>query len=515
MKIERRKLDFSAEALAVMGMITSDSLLREMALVYDPDLFEHPSARIVSKWCIRYFEKYDKAPGKLIEDIFRSNKRRKTISEEEAEWIQKMLARLSDQYESNAQTFNVDYVMDQAVKHFNVVRMRNMAQDVISLCEEGKEEEAGEMVGTFRHVERPSTTGFNPLTSIDVIRKAFQSREAPLFTMPGAFGELINEELLRENLIGIMAKEKAGKTYLLMELGFRAVMARCNVAFFEIGDMSEGQITLRHHVWLSKKPYSEDKCGELICPVLDCRRHQKGKCRRDPSLTLDPLPCDINEEDKPEFFMDQAPSYKPCSRCYRKRYFRGSVWWDKIRVDNHLTWREAFKRGRSFHNARMRGREFKMYVCPAKTISVKGIRSVLDMWQRKEGFVPDVILVDYADLFAPEDPKKEFRHQQNETWAALRALSLERHALVIVPTQADAAALTARNLTLDNFSEDKRKYAHVTGMIGLHQVDSEKDKGLLRASWLLRREGSFSAERQVVLLQSLTLGRPHLASYWA
>ena len=60
------------------------------------------------------------------------------------------------------------------------------------------------------------------------------------------------------------------------------------------------------------------------------------------------------------------------------------------------------------------------------------------MWEKQDGFVPDLIVVDYADLIVPES-RGEFRHQQNEIWKGLRRLSQEKgEPLVITASQSDA-----------------------------------------------------------------------------
>jgi len=126
-----------------------------------------------------------------------------------------------------------------------------------------------------------------------------------------------------------------------------------------------------------------------------------------------------------------------------------------------------------------------------------------------------VIIIDYADLLVPE-VKMDFRHQQNEIWKGLRSLSQEKHALVVTATQADAKSYEADLLKLKNFSEDKRKYAHVTACYGLNQDkdDREKGMGIMRINEIVIREGEFSNRNEVKVLQNLRRGRPFLTSYF-
>jgi len=86
--------------------------------------------------------------------------------------------------------------------------------------------------------------------------------------------------------------------------------------------------------------------------------------------------------------------------------------------------------------------------------------------------------------------------------------------LVVTATQADAASFESNTLKMHNFSEDKRKYGHVTAMYGLNQTDpEEKDLRIMRINELAIREGAASVMNQVRLLQCLEIGRPFLGSY--
>ena len=112
--------------------------------------------------------------------------------------------------------------------------------------------------------------------------------------------------------------------------------------------------------------------------------------------------------------------------------------------------------------------------------------------------------------------KTEFRHQQDNIWKGLRNLSDERHCLLVTATQADARGYDQDLLRLSNFSEDKRKNSHVTAMYGLNQdtKDREKRLGIPRINEIVIREGDFSNNNIVYVLQNLKRGRPFLGSFW-
>jgi hypothetical protein len=149
------------------------------------------------------------------------------------------------------------------------------------------------------------------------------------------------------------------------------------------------------------------------------------------------------------------------------------------------------------------------------TTTVADVRASLDE-KIKGGWIPDVVVIDYADILAPEAGAKlqDFRHQTNETWKALRRLSQDYHVLVVTATQSDAASYEARLVTRKNFSEDKRKLSHVTGMVGLNQTEEEKSRGIYRLNWIVLREGVFYEARCVTSAGSLALANPAMLSIW-
>ena len=181
-------------------------------------------------------------------------------------------------------------------------------------------------------------------------------------------------------------------------------------------------------------------------------------------------------------------------------------------ITHVVTVEEARREFKSFFQDRKR--RFRISTHANDTLTVSEIRAICDRWERTDGFVPDVIVIDYADLLVAEK-SKEFRHAQNEIWKNLRALSQKRKCLVVTATQADAKSYEKNLLSMSNYSEDKRKFAHVTAMFGLNQdrYSREKKLGIMRINQLVLRSGEFDSTTTVTVLQSLNLGRPFLDSY--
>jgi len=333
----------------------------------------------------------------------------------------------------------------------------------------------------------------------------------------------MNPQMTRDSLVAFLAPEKRGKSFVLLDMARRAVSQRLNVAFFQAGDMSEAQQLRRLGIHLTKRSDQEKYTGEQFQPVKDCKLNQTNDCEKQVrecffGLEGEAAP-DYPEQAReglsfPELveLYEENPDYKPCYNCkeYRDPNKRlGTTWVEKIDTGPPLEKAEAVQVFEDYFVEN--NRQFMLSTHPNDTLSISKIRSTLDRWYR-QGFVPDVIIIDYADLLTAS--AKDFRHKQDEIWKGLRSISEERHCLVATATQADADSYERDTLGMSNFSEDKRKFAHVTAMYGLNQdADGrEKEIGIMRINELVIREGEGGG--QVHVLQNLKRGQPILTSYW-
>jgi len=300
-------------------------------------------------------------------------------------------------------------------------------------------------------------------------------------------------------------------SFWLMEFAKVAYRSMCNVAFFGVGDMSEKQMVRRFHSGLLKASLKKQN-DTILIPTLDCAFNQDDSCEKKERK------CDFGvmeqraDEVRKMAYKD-APDYIPCIYCKKEnpKEYKGASWY-KLQEIKKLEWREAYQAGKKFAK-RSGGKGFKLIIHPAHTLNVMDIKNQLNVWEAQEGFIPDIIIIDYADILAPEQSGGELRHQINQTWMALRALSMERHCLVLSATQADANSYNQRSISAKNFSEDKRKYGHVNMILTLNQTEQEKREGIMRIGKMFVREDNFDNQRFCTILESREIGRPYLNSY--
>jgi len=518
------------ERQIIIGLIVSTEYLRKVKGIWNNDYIESSVAKQIATWVFSYYKDHEIAPKNNIEGIL-LQKIREGLNKDVAEEIEEdILPGLSSEYTNK--DFNVEYLYTETFKYFRKRRLEILSQSVDSLLSNkvGSVEEriknAEEFVNQFSPLSdsEDSTIDLSERKHLDRIRQAFAEVGQPIICFPKALGEFWNSQFTRGSFVSFMASEKRGKSFILLELAIKASRQGRKVAFFQAGDMNEGEQLKRIGVYLAKRSNLEKYCGVHYESVRDCIHNQTGECVH--KLREFDVPLFDGDDEETirkktfEELVDAAkerPEYQPCWNCleYAKHKW-GVPFVKKVEEVRPLDEEGMIKLVKKFFIRNKRN--FKLSTHANGTLSVSNIKDILRTWWDSERFAPDIILIDYADLLVPS-VKMEFRHQQNQTWKELRSLSQTKIGeilpLVISPTQADADSYDTDRLSLHNFSEDKRKYAHVTAMYGLNQDKNGREKklGIMRINKIISREEDFNYKDEVTVLQNLKKGRPFLQSY--
>lgn len=467
MKVEKR--DGSIERRVLIGMIVDKAVLGTIASRWKKNLFRSRWANIIAEWCVTFFEKYSKAPRKSIEGLFESWSSEPEADKETVQLVERFLESLSGEYAELKKASQSDYLIDLAGKHFNQVAVERLSEQLQGDIDGGALDKAQQRITKFARVEMGLGSGIDVLNDHKALEDAFMARREPIIKYPGALGNFFGDALERDGFIAFMGPEKRGKTWWLIDLAWRAMLQGRRVAFFEVGDMSRNQIMRRFMIRATKRPFKPtDKDAPLRYPT----------------------------------FIEHPADNEPATVDLEERHFK-----------NEMTLIEAQAAMRRLVAKKSKRKDMLLMLdCyPNSTLTVPGIAAVLDNWERRE-WVPDVVVVDYADILAPINNTAQTRDQINATWAALRSLSQQLHCLVVTATQADAASYSAETMDRSNFTDDKRKYAHVTGMIGINATAQEKESGVVRLNWLVLREGEFTETKCVHVAGCLGLANPAVLS---
>lgn len=455
-----KKYDKSDLRLILAGCVTDPGVLAHVSPHYNKEtgLFGDRWADLVLGWCISYFDKYNKPPGTLIEDRFERWAEGQR-DDETVELVDRFLQYLAKDYDLRPEEDkNTDYIVDRAAVYFEKTALLRLKDKVAELAEQDDLPGAKKLITDFA----PPNIGGSSYIGLEDehLQDAFEHEEEVLIKYPGSLGEFFGAELCRDAFVSFMAPEKRGKSWWLIDMGLRGLRSGFNVAFFAVGDMTKRQMIRRFGIYLARHPR---RAKTIKYPTSIYPNEEGG-------------PVDVIQEEK--IFNEGIKwqhAAKAVDKCIDKKRFRLSI-------------------------------------SPADTMSAMGIRSTLMDWART-GWVPDVVVVDYADILASDlGGQADDRSSINKTWKTLRRISQEFHCLVATATQADADSYDQELLSRKNFSEDKRKHAHVTAMIGLNQNNEEKPLGVMRVNLLDLREDFFVESSVVHVAGCLDVGRPVVLS---
>lgn len=460
------KVGGKQERRIVTGMIVDKGVVSAVAPKWDPHdgLFDSKWANIVGTWTVRHYTKYKRAPGSEIEGYFTTwSQKQKDKATVKA--VEQFLSQLSGDYNRLKKQTQTAYVIDAAAVYFTRVRQRRLQAEMAHLQESGEVDKIEKLLQEYHRVEIGLGSGINLLEDEAALKRAFEEKAEPLIKYKGAIGQFFGDSLERDGFISFEAPEKRGKTFLLMDLAWQAIRQQRKVAFFELGDLSEGQALRRF-------------AARAACRPLHAEPYQY-------PIAIEP-----------------AGDLKRTTATLEERA-----------VEKMLTYEQALRAFKKLSHTGKDGPLIKLHTVAMSSLSVLGLESVLDEWERGQ-WVPDVTVTDYADIFAPVDGKVDSRDQTNGTWKGMRRISQQRHCLFLTATQTDADSYETDLIDMSNFSEDKRKRAHVTGSIGINQSDEEKEQGIYRLNWIVRREWQYSRKKVCHVAGCLALARPIILSTW-
>lgn len=453
--MKREKLNTLSERDILIGLIVSDKFCREVAPVLNPRLLEVEYARIVAGWIIDFYKKFKKSPHKDIIKLYRSHceeLRDEALQDNVLSFIEKV----SKDYDTLS-SFNDEFALQQSIQYLKGRALRNLNEDIDAYLISGEVNKAENAITKFRRVEKNSGESISLFVDSDEIANTFLNNDTTLFQFPGAYGKVIGK-LHREDFFAYLAPMKRGKSFHLMYTAETACQAGLKVVFFSL-EMSRAEMIRRF--WTSLSGQLSEDVEDIDYPYFV--EGDSGKFEVE-HKTISRKAVDITEIRKKQKSM--------------KRLFRGG--------------------------------DIRIVSVPAYSLTVENLEIMLEDMEQND-YIPDVIIVDYADIMAPSE-KGEYRNQLDGIWKGLRGLAQKRKALVVTASQSGRSSID-KNVEATDIAEDIRKLAHVTSMVSLNQTPSDVKNGIMKVKQLAIREGAREF-RQAVVTQCLTIGRPVMESYF-
>lgn len=466
--VKETRYENTREDFLLLAMITSTEVLSHVAPCWQRDFFKADYQNIIGAQCVDHFEQYGEAPNALIKNRIRCWGNDNGVENAKIENVEKVIGGIQDKFIHN-QEVNVSYTLDILAKLQRSHKLRKLREGLDDYLDLGDFDKAEAKVLEYSSaitINDGETTEDVPLNNADLRHRIYDKSTSDLMVhFPGPLGSFFGKALRRDYFVSLIAPEGTGKSHWLMEFVYRGLLGRKRVAYFEVGDMSQAQVLERLNVRLEKKP-------EEPCTVK--------------------WPIEYQEVDNPIFedivFKQGISAEGFDNAC-------------KYLVNTYIKSNDPY---------------LYLFTSPASTMSVAGIEARLQRLAKHRGWVPDIVVIDYADLLAPpKGVKGEQRDQIAETWKQLRALNTRLHCLLVTATQCNREGYDAKTgLRMRHVSEEKRKLSHVTHMVGINVTDQEKELGICRLNFLKARNMKFKPSRFVFCVSCLDLGQPVVFSLY-
>lgn len=451
MPLRREKIDISVERRVLSNLIMSTTLLGRCRKVGDPTLFETTLGKIVSTWVWDFYDKCGEAPKGAISDLYRQ--RASELKDADAEMVYTFLQSCSDEWLPT----NEGMAEEMALKFFQG-RSLAVLSDRLSRAVQANDVSGGfHAIADFVKPEIRKTEVVDMFGDVEAVSSAFDDEEDVVFEMPGELGRVIGP-FIREDFVAVIGPPKSSKTWWLMVIAMQAALQGKAVLFVSL-EMSKKQMVRRFWQMLQgRSRYGEEapwpefqECDEGVFRIVD----GVATTRR----------VDVSDE----------------------------------RIAKDMRDLRKMSRG---------GRlELRNY--PTNSLTVRGLQAELKDMEVYENFVPEVIVVDYADIMDLGRGDSE-RDRINTTWKGLRGLASERKGVLVTASQTGRQTVGGnKDVGAADVAEDIRKVAHVTKLITLNHSMEEKARGICRVACETSRDGAPCID-QVVCTSCLAIGRPYL-----
>ena len=288
-------------------------------------------------------------------------------------------------------------------------------------------------------------------------------------------------------------------TWFLQEMAVRAIFQRLKVVFISL-EMKKKNIKERLYKRITG---FGSKTGEdvFLYPVFDCELNQSGECER--AERINQIVLRSSSGEKPDF--DLHMEYKPCSYCRKHMIpdYRLETWYELIEIPQF-----SFSSTKKQINAlsKMYGDNLRIMSYPRFTAGINDIKKDLFLLEQHEEFIPDIIIVDYADILKPEQTRDK-RNEIDDIWKMLASMAAERHCILFTASQGTRGSIYKSDMGQDDLAEWIGKLGHVDMFLGLNQSKDEKRSKILRVNGLVHRHKEIDESVFAMLLQQLEVGQ--------
>ena len=452
--MKREVIENSLEKDFVASLIMSDKCCNVLIPHIQMNYFECDYSRVIISWVMDYYKKFKKAPKKEISSIYKV-RCDEIVDEALKDLVYQYLKNVAD---SEIDINNEEYLLDQSRDYLDYQRMKEHVEQLQACLETRSMDKARKIQSSY---DRISVAQTNECALLDVdnaqiIKDALKKEEEVLFTMPGELNNVIGN-IHRDDFIMVMAAAKKGKSWFLQQFAIEAMKQRLNVVFVCL-EMTREEVIQRMWKTLFGTRSGLVKPGTYESSRFVDDTSEQGKSR------IELIDVKVDEQPVPEVETLQQ----------------------ELRVANYYTG------------------NLRVISYPAGKASAQDITDRVEELA-KDGFVADVLIVDYADITKPIGGGTELRNQLNAITMHFRGFSMAFHCATITATQTNRSGYNSSVVDANAIAEDYRKITHVTSLVSMEQTHKMKKNHIMRVRNVALRNGEVTDT--CIFPQCLALGQ--------
>lgn len=396
----------------------SEKYAARVALAVSPDLFSTRAFRRMAEFATTHLAKYSKPPRVHLRDNFESEIQRGGT---EGEFIERTISSM-ERIENEVQA---EVVLDQ-ISNFVETRRLGMALDrATELLNTGHLDQAREALYTVNTLRADNSGVW--LRDTEAWLRFLDPVEGREFSCGIDTLDERGVYLRRGEVLIFLAATRRGKSWYLIEVGKRALWDRKNVL----------HISLENQLDQCQMRWTQALLGLSTAEVTSRRitlfkRNASGQL-----ISVEPqqIALDRVQEVGKKYIMDNLERWQK----------RGN-----LRID----W------------------------FPNGYLTVPLLASHLDALQKIDGFVPDIVVLDYLDEMSVDT--RNYRIDLGRLVKDLRGLAGMRNFALFTATQANRSSENARLVTLDMVGEDWSKMGTADIVLTYSQTRDEMEKNIAR-----------------------------------
>ena len=456
--MEHTELVKMSERDFVISCIVSDKVCQTLFQYVDLNFFELSYSKIVMKWIIDYYNNFRTAPRSNMLSLYRLH-----CEEIQDEALQETVLLFLQKLPDFDENLNEDYLVSRCRDFLDYRKISILAENLQACVDVGDMNSARNFIVNHQQTDIIHS---NSLRLFDkeqekAIAEKLNHTDEELFDLPPKIGEVIGK-IHREDFIALLAGPKAGKTWFLCWIAKQAMIRGQKVLFVSL-EMNEGEVLKR--MW------------SLMFGV------------KSPTI-------DVDKTFRLSKWEENGDKVSPMEYEY------------KVKRNRNISVKEAQSQMKLMNH----GGDIWIETYPSFSSSVNDIENRIREVTAK-GYVPDVVIIDYADIMKPSGGGTELRNQLDSIWKSLRAFAQEMKVAVFTASQTNRAGLSGV-VKAENIAEDMRKLAHVTSFVALDRPPHYRKVGIAGLKNLMSRNES--SDKEALFCTGYPLGQFMLGkAYWA